>query len=299
MARRKRFKFKLTRKQKRGILLYSAMVLCAIGVFWIFARPITVKKTAPTRAPRATAVPTQSVKKPVAPSKTVRRKFTSQPKVTFVIDDIGHHLRDRNRLTALSDKVTYAILPLLPYSRYFGSLGRATGAEIILHLPLDTTQDKVPGRGLIVDTMTNEDILDMLARDLDSVPNHVGVNNHMGSRGTANREMMTVILKDLKRRGLFFLDSYTTRESVVPSVARKIGLPILTRGVFLDNEDSKPAILAQLRELRRVAREKGNAIAIGHYRTKTLEVLAAEIPAMEDEGFQVITLAEMLQVQRD
>jgi len=242
------------------------------------------------------AIPSRIAPKPAG---TMPRRFASQPKITVVIDDIGYHLRDRDRLAALSDKVTYAILPLLPYSRYFGNLSRTTGAEIILHLPLDTTQDKVPGRGLIVDTMTPEDILAMLARDLDSVPNHVGVNNHMGSRGTANRAMMTIILKDLKQRGLFFLDSYTTPDSVVPSVAREIGLPFLARGIFLDNEDSKPAILAQLKQLRQVAREKGNAVAIGHYRTNTLEVLASEIPAMEDEGFLIITLQEMLEIQRD
>lgn len=299
MARRKTFKFKLTKKQKRGIVVSISMVLCTIGILWIFARPVTVKKPTPPRAPRASSVATPAVQRPARPKKTTPRHFTSQPKVAFVIDDIGYHLRDRDRLMALNDKVTYAILPLLPYSRYFGNLSHTTGAEIILHLPLDTTQDKIPGRGLIVDTMSTADILDMLARDLDSVPNHVGVNNHMGSRGTANREMMTVILKDLKRRGLFFLDSYTSQGSVVPSVAREIGLPILTRGVFLDNEDSKPAILAQLRQLRQVAREKGNAIAIGHYRTKTLEVLGTEIFAMEDEGFEIINLEEMLQVQQD
>jgi hypothetical protein len=312
MPRRKLFKFKLTKKQKQGIIVYSAMALCMVGIYWILARPVAVPKSIKSRAYQTTSTtPRKTVtqRSPLIPAVTSRatpkpaasslRRFTSQPKVTFVIDDVGYHLRDRDRLAALSDNVTYAILPLLPYSRYFGNLSRTTGAEIILHLPLDTVQDKVPGRGLIVDTMTSVDVLEMLARDLDSVPNHVGVNNHMGSRGTASREMMTVILRDLKRRGLFFLDSYTTPESVVPSVAREIGLPILTRGVFLDNEDSKPAILAQLRQLRQVAREKGNAIAIGHYRTKTLEVLADEIPAMKDEGFQVITLEEMLQVQSD
>ncbi|MDD5226232.1 MAG: divergent polysaccharide deacetylase family protein [Candidatus Omnitrophica bacterium] len=298
MARRKLFKFKLTKKQKRGIIVSIAMALCAFGIFWFFARPVTIKKTASYRAPiiPAAAAPTPIPKRP---AKTFLQRFTSHPKVAFVIDDIGYHLRDRDRLAALSNNVTYAILPLLPYSRYFGNLSRTTGAEVILHLPLDTTQNKIPGRGLIVDTMSEEDILSVLAHDLDSVPNHVGVNNHMGSRGTTCPEMMTVILKDLKRRGLFFLDSYTSMESVVPSVARKIDLPILTRGVFLDNEDSKPAILSQLKQLRQVAREKGNAIAIGHYRTKTLEVLATEIPAMEDEGFEVITLEDMLHVQRD
>ena len=170
---------------------------------------------------------------------------------------------------------------------------------MILHLPLDTTLDKVPGRGLIVGTMSKEDILDMLNRDLESVPNHVGANNHMGSRGTTDKDMMTVILSELKRRSLFFLDSYTTKESVVPAVGREVGLPILARGVFLDNEDSAVAILAQLDHLRSVAKEKGNAIAIGHYRKKTLEVLAEEIPRLEREGFEIIDLREMLLVKRD
>jgi uncharacterized protein len=275
MARRKLFKFKLTKKQKRRFVTFLVLGLCVWAVFWLFSHP--ARKT-----PR-----------------TPFHRQTGRPKIAFVIDDVGNHNRCTAQLKSLGDRVTYAILPLLPYSRYYGNLSRQTGAEVILHLPLDTMQDKIPGRGLIVGTMSREDILDILARDLDSVPNYVGVNNHMGSRGTADREMMTVILKELKRRGLFFLDSYTTPESVVPSVGRKIGIPILARGVFLDNEDSKPAIRAQLNQLRSIAREKGNAIAIGHYRENTLEVLAKEMPRFKKEGFEIITLKEMLKVQQD
>ena len=277
MARRKLFKLKLTRRQKRRFVTFLVLGLCVWGGFLLLQRH---------PQPEAFKVPP-----------THRR--SGHPKIVFVIDDIGFYNRYDAQIKALGKKATYAILPLLPYSRYYGNLSRTTGAEVILHLPLDTMQDKIPGRGLIVGTMSKDDILDMLARDLDSVPNYVGVNNHMGSRGTTDREMMTTILTELKKRHLFFLDSYTTRESVVPSVGREIGLPILARGVFLDNEDSKPAIHAQLNHLREVAREKGNAIAIGHYRAKTLEVLATEIPRFEKEGFEIITLREMLKVQRD
>lgn len=292
MARRKRFKFKLTRKQKRNITVFLLAALCLFGVFLFFrhhARPPvpgTPSVHRQTSRPAKTGEPRPSF-------------WAGPPKITFVIDDVGSQNRYTSQLEALGDKVTYAILPLLPYSSFYGNLSRTTHAEVILHLPLDTIQDKIPGRGLIVGTMSNEDILDVLARDLDSVPNYVGVNNHMGSRGTTDREMMTTILTDLKRRHLFFLDSYTTRESVVPSIGRSIGLPILARGVFLDNDDSKPEIRSQLDQLRAVAREKGNAIAIGHYRKKTLEVLAEEIPRFEKEGFKIITLKEMLKVQRD
>ena len=319
MARQKFFKFRLTRKQKRALIVSLAFLLCAGGVFWILVRPATVKLHHPVQGKALTSRATASKKIPSRPlvSKTIStsqvaprtipvlpvasktRPLSRSPKITFVIDDIGNHNKWNGQLMALGNKATYAILPLLPYSRYYGNLSQTTGAEVILHLPLDTTLDKIPGRGLIVDTMSEEDMLDMLARDLDSVPNHVGVNNHMGSRGTTERDMMTVILTELKRRNLFFLDSYTTLESVVPAVGREIGLPILARGVFLDNEDSKPAILAQCKHLRDVAREKGNAIAIGHYRKNSLEVLAEEIPRLQQEGFEIITLKEMLRVQRD
>ncbi|MFA5168628.1 MAG: divergent polysaccharide deacetylase family protein, partial [Candidatus Omnitrophota bacterium] len=184
MARRKLFKlkFKLTRKQKRRLVTFLVLGLCVWGGFLLL----------------------KHLPQPAAPKVPPARQWIDRPKITFVIDDIGNHNRCNAQLKTLGRKITYAILPLLSYSRYYGDLSRKTGAEVILHLPLDTVQDKIPGRGLIVGTMSKEDILDMLARDLDSVPNHVGVNNHMGSRGTADREMMTTILTDLKRRHLFF-----------------------------------------------------------------------------------------------
>ncbi len=341
MRRKKRSKFKLSKKQKQNFTVAIVAVICAIGAFWMFAKPIAIKTASQSNVKKQTvyqtktksfvssavekevkiqksnikiAEPSRQTIQPVAaqpvtsrppvikntlPKRAVPDLYSNRPKVTFVIDDIGYHLRDRDRLAALSDKVTYAILPLLPFSRYFGNLSKATGAEVILHLPLDTTQDIIPGKGLIVDTMSDQDILDMLSRDISSVPNLVGSNNHMGSRGTTNRRVMTIILKELKRRGLFFLDSYTTADSVVPQVAKEINLPILTRGVFLDNVDEKNAIARQITDLRRISRARGSAIAIGHYRTNTLEVLANEIPAMEDEGFVILTLQEMLSIHAD
>ena len=224
---------------------------------------------------------------------------SGRPKIAFVIDDIGGHNKLRRELSALDPRVTYAILPLLPYSRYFGELGKKNHADVILHLPLDTILDKIPGPGLIVSNMSDEDILEMLRRDLDSVPNHIGANNHMGSRGTADRRLMKIILIEFKKRHLFFLDSYTSRNSVVAEVAREVGVPCVTRGSFLDNVDEKSAILKAITLFEDIARKKGTAIAIGHYRKNTLEVLKTEIPRLEKEGFQIITLREMLKVQRD
>jgi hypothetical protein len=319
MGRTKFYKFRLTRKQKRTITVFLAFLLCAGGVFWILVRPGAVKprhpvqgkiltsrtiasKATPYRPAVSKAIsppPAAMRPLPVLPAAGKFKRLLPFPKIAFVIDDIGGHDKLKTQLAALGSKVTYAILPLLPYSRYFGHLGERTHADVILHLPLDTMQDMIPGPGLIVNTMSDEDILELLGRDLDSVPNHIGANNHMGSRGTTDRRIMKLILSEFKRRNLFFLDSYTTLDSVVREVGHEVGVPVITRGVFLDNVDARPQILGQLQRVKAIARKKGNAIAIGHYRKLTLEILAEEIPRLEHEGFEITTLREILRTQKN
>ena len=332
-SRRKKFKFKLKKAHLKQAFSVASMILVGYLLFVLYnyqGKPTSPQKKSTTHSAssstsasstrsvqstssktstsstRSTSTTTSTTTRRITPSATLtpsapsasfirKRPKSNKPKIVFVIDDIGAHNRLATQLKKLSPKVTYAILPLLPYSRYFGMLGAQTGSEVILHLPLEASQDVIPGRGLIVSTMSSGDILAMLNRDLESVPNAVGANNHMGSRGTTDREMMTVILKELKRRGLFFLDSYTTKDSVVPEVARAVRIPFLKRGVFLDNVDEKSAIRSQIRELENSARENRSAIAIGHYRKNTLEVLADEIPALERKGFEIISLKELLE----
>ncbi|MBU3759497.1 MAG: divergent polysaccharide deacetylase family protein [Candidatus Omnitrophica bacterium] len=229
------------------------------------------------------------ISKPVKPAPEPEK-----PKLVFVIDDIGYHLKEEKRLNQLAGKVTYAILPLLPYSRHFGNLGKKNGSEVILHMPLETLDGTIPGRGLIERSMSREEILGMIGRDLDSVPHHSGSNNHMGSLGTSSPELMRIILQEIKDRGLFYLDSFTSSDSVVVPIAHELGVPVLKRDVFLDNIDAKQPIRDQIRQLKSVARKKGYAIGIGHYRTNTLEVLIQDIPQMEAEGFQIVSLRNIL-----
>ena len=223
-----------------------------------------------------------------------------KPKIVFVIDDIGEHDKFKNELARLGSKVTYAILPLRDFSMYFNEQAKREHADVILHLPLETVRtDKFPGQGLITGAMKDHEIVSMLRQDLASVPRHVGVNNHMGSKGTSDRHLMTIILRELKRERLFFLDSHTTSKSVAPEICHAIGLPFLKCGLFLDNDNTVPAIQAQLVKFRRIAREQGTAVAIGHYRKNTLDVLAEEIPRLEKEGFEIISLRNVLKIQTD
>ncbi len=138
------------------------------------------------------------------------------------------------------------------------------------------------------------EMLHRLVRDLDSFPGYVGINNHMGSRFTSNAESMGTVAAELKRRGLLFLDSRTTAQSVAFQVAVEHGVPSAVRDVFLDNEDRSDAVARRLAELEQIARRQGHAIAIGHPREVTLGELAPWLAGVEARGFRLVPVSAVV-----
>ncbi len=287
---------KLTAKTKKRLVRYSIalnIIALCVGVYAIQHSRLRVSlaETAKAVTAQFRAVQQRVLdQRPPRSSTALRNK----PKLAFVIDDMGNTMNDRQLLRDLGNSVTYAVLPLLPYSRFFGLLSGETGAEVILHLPLESVKGTIPGPGLITNRMPASQIMDVLNRSLASVPRQIGVNNHMGSAGTNDPRLMRLILEELKHRRLFFLDSMTTPRSVAYGTAKKLGVPALKRDVFLDNIDSPASIRAQITAMTEMARKKGYAVAIGHYRYNTLSVLKEEISRLRAAGFQIVSLSTLI-----
>ncbi len=218
----------------------------------------------------------------------------SKPAIAFVIDDIGHEITYDRIIDHLGTKITYAILPHLRYTRFYAEKSRHTGADVILHLPLESELGIYPGPGLITNKMPPEEVLKHVDENIASVPNLIGANNHMGSLGTSDANLMSIILPEFKRRGLFFLDSYTSPRSIVVPLSHNLHIPVLRRDVFLDNVEQREPIRKQIREAAQIASKSGFAIAIGHYKKHTLEVIAEEIEQLEKEGFQIVKLSDLM-----
>ncbi|GAI33935.1 unnamed protein product, partial [marine sediment metagenome] len=121
--------------------------------------------------------------------------------------------------------------------------------------------------------MDREMILEVLDRNLSQIPFVAGVNNHMGSRFTESEEKMRIVLAELKRRGLYFIDSKTTARSVAYRVAREMALRTASRDIFLDNSLSENALKIQMERLLSLSRHRGWAIGIGHPHKETLKLL--------------------------
>jgi polysaccharide deacetylase 2 family uncharacterized protein YibQ len=164
---------------------------------------------------------------------------------------------------------------------------------VMLHLPmepLDMAHNDPGPTGLYL-KMTDQELKSQFDKNVASVPNIVGINNHMGSAFTENEPRMTLVMEWVKQRDLYFLDSRTTGKSVVCKAARKAGVPCLANETFLDNQDDVKSIEAQLDSVIALALKHGRTIAIGHYRRKYLaEALADKLPEFESKGVQIVAL---------
>ena len=217
------------------------------------------------------------------------------PKIAIVIDDTGNDQHLADLLWSFPEPVTLAILPQLSFSEYYANEGEKHGFEIILHQPLDPIRAvKKEDPGMIHVNMTDEEIVKTFAKNLKSVPTAVAINNHMGSRGTQDYRTVRVVLSELKKRNMFFLDSMTTPFSVVGKEARTAGVPYLQRDIFLDNELESDYIHGQIEELAQMARRNGRAIGIGHCKSNTLHVLRDDIAKLKSQGFKIVPLKELL-----
>ncbi len=205
--------------------------------------------------------------------------------MAIIIDDCGYSMpRDRVFLS-LAIPVTLSILPITPHGREIAAAAAAAGKYAIVHLPMEPESSAAdPGPGVITTEMSDDQVRSQVASDLDALPPLPGANNHMGSKATSDRRVMTDVLGVLKARRMFFIDSMTSVVSVGADTARSLAVPTAARAVFLDDQVTVPYVEGQLRETIARAKADGSAIAIGHPNPQTDQALVEMIPQMEAAG---------------
>ena len=208
--------------------------------------------------------------------------------IGLIIDDFGYrndHVS--NGFLQLPGKLTYAIIPGHDYSQLFSKKAYDAGYEIIVHLPMENI-GKTYGEEeyVLMSYFQDDEIKNRINKAFDYLPESIGLNNHQGSRGTADSRVMTLVAGVIKEKKKFFIDSRTTNNSLAETTMRKYGVPTNKRDIFLDNELDEEKIKIQLLELADVSEEKGIAIGIGHVKPQTLNVLAKEIPVLQEKGFR-------------
>jgi polysaccharide deacetylase 2 family uncharacterized protein YibQ len=223
----------------------------------------------------------------------------SKPVIAIVIDDMGLDRRHSTQMVAMTAPVTLAFMPYAPQIEAQAKQAYAAGHELIVHMPMEPEDlaHNNPGPNALLLKNGTEINVQRLDKNLAAFDGYMGVNNHMGSAFTMSRAAVEPVLQDLKNRGLWFLDSKTDARSVAATVAGELGLPYASRDIFLDNVNSKQAVLNQLRQLEQVARRKGYAIAIGHPKEGTVAALAEWIPQIQQRNFTLVPLSTIIQAR--
>lgn len=213
--------------------------------------------------------------------------------LSLVIDDLGQSPMKDDAALALPGPVTLAIMPDTPHASEFARQAHAAHKSIILHMPMDPADGPFAWHP----DMPQEELAKRLDAALKMVPFASGINNHMGSRMTAQPQAMGWLMADLQQRGLFFLDSRTSAKTVAAAEAQKIGLASVSRDVFLDDTRTPEAITAQFESALKLARQQGSVVMIGHPYPQTIEVLNRELPRLQAEGIRWISLKHMIAVR--
>lgn len=222
---------------------------------------------------------------------------SGNPVIAIVIDDVGHNLHQGRRLLALPVPVSLAILPHTHAARQLADEAAALGRSVMLHQPMENGVGLSIGPGGLYTGMPSEKLVQVLTANLDSFEHIAGINNHMGSRLTADRQAMDQLMQVLRERGLFFIDSRTTHHTQAAFAAEAAGVPHLSRDVFLDNERNPAAIGRAFDRALKVAKEQGSALIIGHPYPQTIEFLEQRLAEdlLQKEGVRVVSVEELLE----
>ncbi len=223
----------------------------------------------------------------------------SQPAIVIIIDDVGDNYAQGSAAVALPGPVTFAFLPHSPFGPTLAKTAFRTGKDVILHAPMQNTHDRPLGPGALTTDLDRDQFHRVLAGDLDDVPHVQGLNNHMGSLLTTLEPQMHWVMDEVDQRGLFFVDSRTTSDSVAWEVAQQRGIPSLRRDVFLDHERTTEFVHQQFMLTIEIAKRYGSAIAIGHPYPVTVEYLKLALPLLDEQGIRLVTASALIMERQD
>jgi uncharacterized protein len=291
---------------------FAALVLVLLGVsliaLLVACPPAPPSSPGVRHAPGASTAPTSPVapEAPPAPSpRPAALAYDGTPPehphperpgmLAVIIDDAGYSLSELQAFLDLPGPLTIAVLPNLPNSREAARRVLAAGKDLILHCPMEAMGGENAGPGALRTDQSPQEIESLLAQAFASVPGAAGMNNHMGSRATADPVFMDVVLRYLKREGKFYIDSRTTAATVGPQIAESLGVPYLQRDIFIDRDTADSEIAAAFSRGVGEARAKGSAVLIGHVQTSgVVDILRAEESGLARQGVRLARLADVM-----
>jgi len=222
----------------------------------------------------------------------------NRPVVAIVLDDLGLDRARTAETIRLGGPLTLSFMTYANDLAAQTTAARRAGHELLLHVPMEAVDRHAdPGPHGLFTAMSRDEIVERLRWGLGRFDGFVGINNHMGSKFTADAHSMAPVMEELRARGLVFLDSRTTPASTGTRLAAAYGVPYVARDVFLDDDQTLSAIAKELSRVEQLARLHGSAIAIGHPHDPTIAALRAWLPLLAEKGLALMPLSAVVRLR--
>jgi len=277
------------------------LFLCSCLVAFLVACPPQAGQKTQGRPARPSNLPAPSL-----PSSPLGAAHPEQPRpgkqgmLAVIIDDAGYSLTELQAFLDLPGPFTIAVLPNLPHSRDAAQRVLAAGKDLILHCPMEATGGENPGPGALRTDQSPREVEALLEAAFATVPGALGMNNHMGSKATADAALMAAVIGYLKREGKFYVDSRTTPATVGPRIARELGVPFLERDVFIDVNTGADEIAAAFSQGVEEARTRGSSVIIGHVQNPgVIDILRAGEKELSRQGVRLARLADVMKEREE
>ena len=227
--------------------------------------------------------------------KPTRQQVSRSPRLAIIIDDVGSDESAVDAIFALHYPLTLSVLPNHPHSSEIAEEAYRRGYQVMLHLPMESQANEAPETQELRPWMSSAEVSRMLGEMLRNVPHAAGVNNHQGSLATSDPRLMAELMPLLRARNLFFIDSRTIAATVAYDTAERDGVRSAYRNVpFLDDIQQESAIHHQVEIAIHGAKEKGEAIVIGHPHPETLRVLREFLPQLKSQGVELVPVSALV-----
>lgn len=232
--------------------------------------------------------------KDIKKEKTVTRSHHG--KLAVIIDDCGYDVDLVQRLVNLHAPFSFAIIPYRDYSSDSLHVINGGGQVAMLHLPMEPMDASAmsEGKSTVLTSMDDKRIMQLTGEMIKSLPGISGVNNHQGSKATSDERTMRAVLKEIKRQGLFFVDSNTYAKSLGDKLAADMGVPTGRNNIFLDNSTNEDEIIKKIWQAAAIADKYGSAIAICHARPHTVNAWEQVMGEVKASGLQLVPVTEVL-----
>lgn len=228
------------------------------------------------------------------PAYKIRLLRNKKPKIAIIIDDWGYNNKNFEFLSGIKQPFTVAVLPGHKYFKDVCIEANKNKKEILLHLPMQPKKNIPLEKNTIKKNMSENEIISILNKNMEGIDYISGINNHEGSAVTEDKRIMSILMKYLKEKNKFFVDSKTSDNTVGFTLAIQNNVLAAIRDVFLDNKKDKGYILEQINLLKKIAKKKGFAVGIGHCNSVMLKTLADEIDNIEKQNFEFVYVSEIL-----